>query len=90
MTSLQNTSDSSHDETMGYSKNVKRKEPTGYVYFMTMEPEEDPYRGAPFVKIGYARDPDARLDVLKTGLPFEIDIDATFRALPSSVLQRDF
>ena len=52
----------------------------GYVYFMRMEADAPPYDANPYTKIGYARDPEARRGVLKTGLPFEIEIDAVFPA----------
>jgi hypothetical protein len=64
---------------MPHTTRHSRQEPTGYVYFMRMEPDANPYNAETYVKIGYARDPDARLSQLCTGLPFQIDIDATFR-----------
>ena len=55
-------------------------EPTGYVYFMTLECDENPYNADLYMKIGYARDPDARRSTMKTALPFEIEIEAAYRA----------
>ena len=60
-------------------RQVSAKEPTGYVYFMTLECDENPYNAALYMKIGYARDPEARRSTLKTALPFDIQIDAAYR-----------
>lgn len=69
--------------SMPHTTRHSRQEPTGYVYFIKMQPDANPYDAEPFVKIGYAKDPDQRLAQLSTSLPFEIDIEATFRGSPA-------